>query len=267
MFRLRLSSAWKIRRHQAAWLLVCCFSLSFAAGCKGGKAADATQPASAASPQAVPSPKVEQDFLCKMGANFQDDHFLVDFDAKTVRSESVVAGGPNGPTRWNITNVSITEDAIGFTQKIDFGGTVLQRTVSINRKSGAFTTNGVTKGRCTVVGTISDNSTGALVIEEYQATNLPFQAQFVLKKGGGFQDEVTAGGKIKTSCFDVALDKNGLSLGNHSIPLQSKDLTTDCMIGTKDYGDLQVKFNSATQSTSVLVKPTQEALLRKLAQQ
>lgn len=116
------------------------------------------------------------------------------------------------------------------------------------------------------VGTGSENSTAALAIEEYQATDLPFQAEFVLKKGGGFQDEVTAGGKIKTSCFDVAL-KNGLSLGNHGIPLKSTDLTTDCIIQTKDYGDLQVKFNSATYSSSVLVKPSQEKLFRKLVQQ
>jgi hypothetical protein len=102
-------------------------------------------------------------------------------------------------------------------------------------------------------------------VEEYRATDLPFQAEFVLKKGGGFQDAVTADGTIKSSCFNVAL-QNGLNLGNQSIPLKSTDLTTECMIETKDYGDLQVKFNSATYSSSVLVKPSQEKLFKKLVQ-
>jgi hypothetical protein len=88
----------------------------------------------------------------------------------------------------------------------------------------------------------------------------------VLKKGGGFQDAVGEDGTIKSSCFDVAL-QNGLSLLSHSIPLKSTDLTTDCMIETQDYGDLQVKFNSATYSTSILVKPSQEKLFEKLLQQ
>ena len=62
----------------------------------------------------------EQKFACKTpGA--KDDHFVVNFDAKTVESGDVVLGGPNGPTEYRITDVRITPDSITFTQRLTWG--------------------------------------------------------------------------------------------------------------------------------------------------
>jgi hypothetical protein len=145
-------------------------------------------------------------------------------------------------------------------------GQLDRKTLDALNAEVAKTPNVGAKSSNSSVGMGSANVPAVQAKEKYQATDLPFQAGFVLKKGGGFQDAVAADGTIKSSCFDVAL-QDGLSLGTHSIPLKSTDLTTDCMIETQDYGDFQVKFNSATYSSSVLVKPSQEKLLRKLVQQ
>jgi hypothetical protein len=118
--------------------------LASAQATAGQKAAPANQK------QAAASGKGEQKFLCT-SPSFKEDHYFVNVDAKTVRTDSVVRGGPNGQDAWAMKDVSITEDAISFTQKIDFGGVVLVRKVGINRKDGSFTNNGKTEGKCVVV--------------------------------------------------------------------------------------------------------------------
>lgn len=125
-------------------------ALSFAVGCNGGKATGASQPIFGATTVEAATPKVETKFLCKSKA-FGEDHYFVDLTAKTVRTDSAVAGGPNGVDKWAMKKVSITEDAISFTQQIDYGAVVLTRSVAIGRKDGSFTNNGTTEGTCTIV--------------------------------------------------------------------------------------------------------------------
>lgn len=99
---------------------------------------------------AAASPNEEQEFLCE-SASFKKDHYWVNVGANTVRTDQVINGGANGHDAWSMKDISITEDAIQFAQKIDFGGVVLVRQVTINRKDGSFTNNGKTEGKCIVV--------------------------------------------------------------------------------------------------------------------
>ena len=108
---------------------------------------------------------------------------------------------------------------------------------------------------------VACNKPATAQAEDYKQTDLPFQAQISLSRGGGFSESVGADGKIKTTASGVKIAS--LSLGGKDIPLQSNDVTADAMIVTKDYGKLLVKMNQATFSCTVLVTPTQEAALRK----
>lgn len=134
----------------APHLLACLCLLSFVAGCNGGKTTGASQPTLGATTVQAATQKIETQYLCKSKA-FGEDHYFVDITSKTVRTDSAVAGGPNGVDKWAMKKVSITEDAISFTQQIDYGAVVLTRSVVIGRKDGSFTNNGTTEGTCTVV--------------------------------------------------------------------------------------------------------------------
>jgi hypothetical protein len=142
MIQLNTQRLRQIRPLYAASLLAYLCALSFAVGCNGRNATGASQPKFGATTVEAATPKVETKFLCKSKA-FGEDHYFVDLSAKTVRTDSAVAGGPNGVDKWAMKKVSITEDAISFTQQIDYG--------AIGRKDGSFTNNGTTEGTCTVV--------------------------------------------------------------------------------------------------------------------
>jgi hypothetical protein len=150
MVQLNTQHLRQIRPLYAASLLACLCVLSFAVGCNGGKATGASQPTFGATPVGAATQKVETKYLCKSKA-FGEDHYFVDLTAKTVRTDSAVAGGPNGVDKWAMKKVSITEDSISFTQQIDYGAVVLTRSVAIGRKDRSFTNNGTTEGTCTVV--------------------------------------------------------------------------------------------------------------------
>jgi hypothetical protein len=115
-------------------------------------------------PEAAAKPKLPpQKFVCKLTGSKAEDTFLVDFDAETVQSGEVVLGGPNGPTEYHFTDLSITKDFIKFTQRLNIGPAVMVRPVSIDRRDGTFTSqySSETKpstGKCMVVG---DKTTSA----------------------------------------------------------------------------------------------------------
>jgi hypothetical protein len=110
-----------------------------------------------------------------------------------------------------------------------------------------------------------ENGLTAKVKEEYKATNLPLQAAFSVKQGGGIFSEVGNDGKVKTTCSGLTVYKT-LSLHKHIIPLKTNAVTSDCKIETTDYGVLQVDMQGGTYA-GILVTPTQEEQLGKLAQQ
>jgi hypothetical protein len=88
-------------------------------------------------------------------------------------------------------------------------------------------------------------------------TNLPFDTvDMVITQGGGYMESVGSDGEVKPSCSGISL--KALHLGDHDIPLKSNDITPDCMIETRDYGDLRIKMNTTTFSVSILVTPRQE---------
>ncbi len=106
---------------------------------------------------------------------------------------------------------------------------------------------------------------GALLhAQEYAVTDLPFSMELAVKKGGEYSETVGENGAVKPNCSGISLN-NGLRLGDRQIPLKSPALTSDCMIETKDYGNLLVKINSATYTSSILVTPKQERLFKNLA--
>ena len=57
---------------------------------------------------------------------------------------------------------------------------------------------------------------------------------------------------------------DGLRLGETAVSLKSAVVTDDCMIETKEFGNLMVKVNSATFTSSILVTPSQEKVLKDL---
>lgn len=99
--------------------------------------------------------------------------------------------------------------------------------------------------------------------EEYKSTDLPFKAaDLVLEKGGVCSEKVEKDG-VKPYCSGISL--KSLTLGDSEIPLKSTAVTSDCMIETRDYGNLRIKINFATYSYSIHVTPKQEKLFKKLA--
>lgn len=110
----------------------------------------------------------------------------------------------------------------------------------------------------------SANPSTSLAQEEYKPTDLPFKALFELGEGG-INTTAVKDHTVKTTC-SLSLTKEGLRLGNHQIPLKSNVLTRDCMIETKDYGNLWFKISGGSFGGSILVTPTQEKLFRSLLQ-
>ena len=145
----------RTRRLHGVCVLLCSCVILFAVGCKQskpgavleGSPTGASHPTSPTSTQAVASPKVEKRFRCqspKGASSSYDNQYLVDFDSKTVRT----AKGYFDP---DSSTISITEDAITFTQSRDMGQIVFTQHVGINRKDGAFTVEGKKVGKCVVV--------------------------------------------------------------------------------------------------------------------
>jgi len=153
------SLGWNGRRYAVAvgvLMVSTAALLILVTGCKQSKTGsvlegtpnEASQPTSPTSTQAVVSPTVVTKFRCQSpkGASSEyDDHYFVDFDAKTVRTDAINHFAPDSST------VSITEDAITFTQSADLGQMVFQQHIGINRKGGAFTVEGKKVGKCVVV--------------------------------------------------------------------------------------------------------------------
>lgn len=75
-------------------------------------------------------------------------------------------------------------------------------------------------------------------------------------------ERVGEGGAIIPSCTKLSL--KSLTLGKRQISLKSNAVTSDCLIETKDHGNLRLKINMASFSYSVLVTPAQEEAFKKL---
>lgn len=99
--------------------------------------------------------------------------------------------------------------------------------------------------------------------DAYKATDLPFHTQgLMIEKGGGYSEPAKDGG-VKATCNGISL--TSLSLWAQEITLKSTAVTPECMIQTKDYGDLRLKMNTAAFSARLLVTQKQEENLKKLA--
>jgi hypothetical protein len=113
-------------------------------------------------------------------------------------------------------------------------------------------------------GSSSENNATARVNEEYKATDLPLQAEFSVKQGGGIFSSVGNDGRVKTTCSGLTVYKT-LSLNKHIIALKTNVVTTDCKIETTDFGVLQVDMQGGAYA-GILVTPTQEKQLKSFAQ-
>ncbi len=99
--------------------------------------------------------------------------------------------------------------------------------------------------------------------EEYKETDLPFNVvDLMIEKGGNYSEKVENDG-VRLSCSGISL--KALKLGDHEIPLKSTAVTSDCLIKTKNYGNLQIKISFVRHSYSIFVTPKQEKQLKKLA--
>ena len=99
--------------------------------------------------------------------------------------------------------------------------------------------------------------------DAYKETDLPFQtAGLMVAKGGGYSETAKDGG-VNGTCNGVSL--TSLSLWAQEITLKSTAVTPECMIQTKDYGDLRVKMNTAAFSARLLVTQKQQEDFKKLA--
>jgi penicillin amidase len=101
---------------------------------------------------------------------------------------------------------------------------------------------------------------GGVNTEEYKETDLPFNSIDV--KAGGYRERVEENHTIVATCSGFSLA--ALRLGDRDIPLKANAVSSQCMIETKDYGNLRLKMNTATLSAYILVTPKQEELFRKL---
>lgn len=83
---------------------------------------------------------------------------------------------------------------------------------------------------------------------------------------------VSDGGKFSTDnegyvTHSTGMSLKSLSLGKLEIPLQSTSVSPEMMIATKDYGDIQIKFNWGQGILLILVTPEQEEIFKGLCSQ
>ena len=116
-------------------------------------------------------------------------------------------------------------------------------------------------GAFTALANLSCAAKEKAVKENYQATDLPLEADITMAKGGTYSETITATGR-KPTCSGISIQS--LKLNEHEIPLNVTVLTSGCLIETKEYGKLQVKMNLASYSYTILVTPRQEAQFRKV---
>jgi hypothetical protein len=122
-----------------------------ASGAATNKGAAKTSAPKTASPSATP----DQKYSCSATGQ-GEEHFTVNFGAKTVKTGDVVLGA-GAPREWQVTDVHMTEDSIAFTLggKMNLGGVTLVRVskITIDRKDGTYTIqtadNPPAKGKCT----------------------------------------------------------------------------------------------------------------------
>jgi hypothetical protein len=102
---------------------------------------------------------------------------------------------------------------------------------------------------------------------EYKATDLPITfSDLVIGSGGGYSEEAGYKDGVQQPVKKIfsGITLNGLNLGEHKILLNSNAVSSDGKIDTKEYGKLQLEFNSGTNSFKILVTPNQEVALREL---
>lgn len=97
--------------------------------------------------------------------------------------------------------------------------------------------------------------------QEYRSTTLPFHATLSMSAGGVVSQTMGADGKVHPSCGSLSVKI--LTLGNRNLALKSRDVTDDCKIETKDFGNVLLKINYATFAAQVLVTPQQEDAFKK----
>lgn len=101
---------------------------------------------------------------------------------------------------------------------------------------------------------------------EYKPTDLPFETiGLTINKDGGYSTSVEYKDGVKNVskpiCTKITIQ--GLKLKGIDILLKSNNITSDCMIETKDYGNLMIS-SSNSLSFNILVTQEQEELFKKL---
>jgi hypothetical protein len=97
--------------------------------------------------------------------------------------------------------------------------------------------------------------------QQYRSTTLPFTATLSMSAGGVVSETVGQDGKVHPSCGSLSVKV--LKLGDRNLPLKSRDVTDDCKIETKDFGNVLLKVNYATFAAQVLVTAQQEEAFKK----
>ena len=101
---------------------------------------------------------------------------------------------------------------------------------------------------------------------EYKPTDLPFETiGLTVNKDGGYTTSVEYKNGVKhvsnPICSKITIQ--GLKLKGIDILLKSKTITSDCMIETKDFGNLMIS-PSGSLSFNILVTQEQEESFKKL---
>ena len=85
--------------------------------------------------------------------------------------------------------------------------------------------------------------------ETYSDTDLNFSATMVWKADAKFVDSPES-----ISCYGIEIEE--LRLDRIVIPVASNKLSSECLISTKDYGDIQYSGGSGTRTPARQGRPT-----------
>ena len=102
---------------------------------------------------------------------------------------------------------------------------------------------------------------GGSQIGDFKRTDLPLDADVRLEKGGVYSETMTKDG-LRPDCSGISI--NSLILEGHEIALKANTVTSNCLIETKDYGELLLKINQVAHSYDILVTPKQEEQFKEL---
>jgi hypothetical protein len=100
--------------------------------------------------------------------------------------------------------------------------------------------------------------------QTYKETDLPFKAEGIkMGQDADYRELLMGDGSTEAHCIgDFSL--KSLSLGDKNIPLKSTDITSTCMIQTRDYGNIRLKIDLGQGSYSILLTAKQERLFKGL---